>query len=198
MMSNQRIRISITVNGQVHELEVEPYVTLLELLRDRLDLTGTKKCCGEGECGACTVIMDGRAVNSCIILAAEADGADVLTIEGLSDGGRPSRLQQAFLDSGAVQCGFCTPGMIMAAHYLLINNPHPTEAEIREGLSGNLCRCTGYGRIVEAVQAAAGRPDAHDDDQAGKAAEDGTAAPSENSSTTASRPAGGSAPETAR
>ena len=153
-MSAQRIRISITVNGQRHELEVGPYETLLELLRSRLDLTGTKKCCGEGECGACTVIMNGRAVNSCIILAAETGGADVLTIEGLSKGGRPNRLQQAFLDSGAVQCGFCTPGMIMAAHYLLMNNPHPTEAEIREGLAGNLCRCTGYGRIVEAVQAA--------------------------------------------
>jgi carbon-monoxide dehydrogenase small subunit len=154
-MRSQRIRISITVNRESHQLEVEPYETLLELLRGRLELTGTKKCCGEGECGACTVIMDGRAVNSCIILAAEADGSDVLTIEGLSEGGRPNKLQQAFLDAGAVQCGFCTPGMIMAAHYLLMNNPHPTEEEIREGLSGNLCRCTGYGRIVAAVQAAA-------------------------------------------
>ena len=154
-MSGQRVCISITVNAERRQLEVDPYETLLELLRDRLDLTGTKKCCGEGECGACTVIMNGRAVNSCIILAAEADGADVLTIEGLSEGGRPNKLQQAFLDAGAVQCGFCTPGMIMAAHYLLMNNPHPTEEEIREGLSGNLCRCTGYGRIVEAVRAAA-------------------------------------------
>jgi carbon-monoxide dehydrogenase small subunit len=154
-MNSQSIRISITVNRERHELEVEPYQTLLELLRGRLGLTGTKKCCGEGECGACTVIMNGRAVNSCIILAAEADGSDVLTIEGLSEGGKPNELQKAFLDAGAVQCGFCTPGMIMAAHYLLMNNPHPTEAEIREGLSGNLCRCTGYGRIVEAVQAAA-------------------------------------------
>jgi carbon-monoxide dehydrogenase small subunit len=98
--------------------------------------------------------MDGRGVNSCIILAAEADGSDVLTIEGLAEEGKPSTLQQAFLDKGAVQCGFCTPGMIMAAHYLLMNNPHPTEQEIKEGLSGNLCRCTGYGKIVEAVQAA--------------------------------------------
>ena len=154
-MSERRIRISITVNGECRQAEVEPYETLLELLRDRLDLTGTKRCCGEGECGACSVIMDGRIVNSCIILAAEADGSDVLTIEGLSEDGKPSALQQAFLDSGAVQCGFCTPGMIMAAHYLLLDNPHPTEQEIREGLSGNLCRCTGYNRIIEAVQAAA-------------------------------------------
>jgi carbon-monoxide dehydrogenase small subunit len=147
--------IKVTVNGQPHRLEVEPHETLLEMLRGRLDLTGTKKCCGEGECGACTVILDGRAVNSCIILAAEVDGGEVLTIEGLAEEGKPGVLQQAFLDKGAVQCGFCTPGMIMAAHYLLANNPHPTEEEIREGLSGNLCRCTGYGKIVEAVQAAA-------------------------------------------
>ncbi len=154
-MSDRTIRISVTVNQQRREVEVEPCETLLEMLRGRLDLTGTKKCCGEGECGACTVIMDGRAVNSCIVLAAEADGSEVLTIEGLAAEGRANSLQQAFLDSGAVQCGFCTPGMIMAAHYLLLNNPHPTEEEIREGLSGNLCRCTGYGKIVEAVQAAA-------------------------------------------
>jgi len=154
-MSDRTIRISVTVNQQHRHVEVEPCETLLEMLRVRLDLTGTKKCCGEGECGACTVIMDGRAVNSCIVLAAETDGSEVLTIEGLAAEGRPNSLQQAFLDSGAVQCGFCTPGMIMAAHYLLLNNPHPTEEEIREGLSGNLCRCTGYGKIVEAVRAAA-------------------------------------------
>lgn len=157
-MSDRTIRISVTVNQQRREVEVEPCETLLEMLRGRLDLTGTKKCCGEGECGACTVIMDGRAVNSCIVLAAEADGSEVLTIEGLAAEGRANSLQQAFLDSGAVQCGFCTPGMIMAAHYLLLNNPHPSEEEIREGLSGNLCRCTGYGKIVEAVQAAAESP----------------------------------------
>jgi carbon-monoxide dehydrogenase small subunit len=154
-MSGNRIMIRVTVNGQPHRVEVEPHETLLEMLRGRLDLTGTKKCCGEGECGACTVILDGRLVNSCIILAAEADGGEVLTIEGLAAEGKPGVLQQAFLDKGAVQCGFCTPGMIMAAHYLLENNPHPTEEEIREGLSGNLCRCTGYGKIVEAVRAAA-------------------------------------------
>jgi len=154
-MSERKIAISITINGQHHQLEVEAHETLLDMLRNRLDLTGTKKCCSEGECGACTVIMDGRGVNSCIILAAEADGSEVLTIEGLAEEGRPSALQQAFLDKGAVQCGFCTPGMIMAAHCLLMNNPNPTEEEIKEGLSGNLCRCAGYTRIVEAVQAAA-------------------------------------------
>ena len=154
-MSENTITINVTVNGQSHRLEVEAHETLLEMLRGRLDLTGTKKCCGEGECGACTVILDSRAVNSCIILAAEADGSEVLTIEGLAEEGKPGALQQAFLDKGAVQCGFCTPGMIMAAHYLLADNPHPTEEEIREGLSGNLCRCTGYGKIVEAVKAAA-------------------------------------------
>ena len=154
-MPEQMIQISITVNGERHELEVAAHETLLQLLRDRLDLTGTKKCCGEGECGACTVILDGRGVNSCIILAAEADGSEVLTIEGLSEQGKPSALQAAFLDKGAVQCGFCTPGMIMAAHYLLMNNPNPTVDEIKEGLAGNLCRCTGYEKIVEAVRAAA-------------------------------------------
>jgi aerobic-type carbon monoxide dehydrogenase small subunit (CoxS/CutS family) len=154
-MAEDTLRISLTVNGRLRRLEVAPHETLLEALRDRLELTGTKKCCGEGECGACTVIVDGRAVDSCIILAAEVDGCEVLTIEGLAVDGKPGTLQQAFLDAGAVQCGFCTPGMIMAAHYLLTNNPHPTEEEIREGLSGNLCRCTGYRKIVEAVQAAA-------------------------------------------
>jgi carbon-monoxide dehydrogenase small subunit len=151
-MPEKTIHISITVNGKRHELEVEAHETLLQMLRDQLDLTGTKKCCGEGECGACNVIMDGRVVNSCIILAAEADGSEVLTIEGLSKEGKPSALQTAFLDKGAVQCGFCTPGMIMAAHYLLINNPNPTVDEIKEGLAGNLCRCTGYEKIVDAVR----------------------------------------------
>ena len=151
-MPEKTIQISITVNGERHELEVAAHETLLQLLRDQLDLIGTKKCCGEGECGACTVIMDGRSVNSCIILAAEADGSEVLTIEGLSEEGKPSALQTAFLDKGAVRCGFCTPGMIMAAHYLLMNNPNPTVDEIREGLAGNLCRCTGYKKIVEAVR----------------------------------------------
>jgi len=154
-MPEKKIQISITVNGERHDLEVAAHETLLQLLRDQLDLTGTKKCCGEGECGACTVIMDGHTVNSCIILAAEADGSEVLTIEGVSEKGKPSALQTAFLDKGAVQCGFCTPGMIMAAHYLLMNNPNPTVDEIKEGLAGNLCRCTGYKKIVEAVRTVA-------------------------------------------
>jgi len=129
---------------------------LLQVLRYDLGLTGSKKCCGEGECGACTVILDGRAVNSCLMLAAEADGSNIVTVEGLERDGQLSAVQRAFLDRGGVQCGFCTPGMIMAAEYLLMNNPHPSEEEIREGLSGNLCRCTGYQGIVEAVQEAAG------------------------------------------
>ena len=148
--------ISLTVNGEKQEHEVAAHETLLEFLRYGLNLSGSKKCCGEGECGACTVIMNGRCVNSCIILAIEADDSEILTIEGLSDDGQPNALQQAFLDKGAVQCGFCTPGMIMAAHYLLVTNSNPTEEEIREGLSGNLCRCTGYIKIIEAVQAANG------------------------------------------
>ena len=154
-MMNKPISISLTVNGERQNLTVESHETLLDVLRNRLELTGTKKCCGEGECGACTIILDGRAVNSCIILAAETDGSEVLTIEGLSKDGKPGVLQRSFLEAGAVQCGFCTPGMIMAAYYLLKNNPDPTEAEIKEGLSGNLCRCTGYEKIIEAVRMAA-------------------------------------------
>ncbi len=157
MADNITLTIHITVNGQSRTLEVDPSETLLSVLRDRLNLTGTKKCCGVGECGACTVVMNGLSVNSCIILAAEADGADVVTIEGLSESGSPGRIQQAFLDEGAVQCGFCTPGMVMSAHALLMKNPSPTVFEIKEGLSGNLCRCTGYARIIRAVQTAAGK-----------------------------------------
>jgi carbon-monoxide dehydrogenase small subunit len=122
-----------------------------------LNLTGTKECCAEGECGACTVLLNGRAVNSCLVLAVECDGEDVRTIEGLATGGRLDPLQQAFVASGAVQCGFCIPGMIVAARYLLSTNPHPSEQEVREGLSGNLCRCAGYSRIVSAVLMAAGQ-----------------------------------------
>jgi aerobic carbon-monoxide dehydrogenase small subunit len=154
-MPGQTMKISIIVNGRTCQPEVEAQETLLDMLRDRLALTGTKRGCGEGECGACTVILDGRCVNSCLILAAEADGCKILTIEGLANGGKPGVLQQAFLDTGAVQCGFCTPGMIMAAHSLLMVNPHPTEEQIKESLEGNLCRCTGYTRIIDAVKAAA-------------------------------------------
>lgn len=148
------IAIRMTVNGAERELEVAPNVSLLDFLRDRLRLTGTKECCDLGECGACTVLVDGRAVNSCLMLAVEAAAADIITIEGLAEAGRPNALQDAFLAKGAVQCGFCIPGQVMAAQYLLRRNPHPTLAEVREGLSGNLCRCGGYVQICEAVLAA--------------------------------------------
>lgn len=154
-MSTQMIPIALTVNGEIYRTETPAHLTLLELLRDTLNLTGSKRCCGEGECGACTAIMNGQAVNTCLILAAEADGADLITAEGLSASPSGARLQQAFLDEGAVQCGFCTPGMLVAARYLLMHNPRPTPDEVREGLSGNLCRCTGYARIVDAVIGAA-------------------------------------------
>lgn len=146
--------ITLTVNGTPRTLDVEAHRTLLEALRDQLNLTGTKECCAEGECGACTVLLKGRAVNACLVLAVECDGDDVVTIEGIAAGGRLDAVQQAFVDSGAVQCGFCIPGMIVAARYLLSTNPHPSEDEIKEGLAGNLCRCAGYSRIIAAVAVA--------------------------------------------
>jgi carbon-monoxide dehydrogenase small subunit len=149
------MKINIRVNDCLRELELETHRTLLETLRDQLHLTGTKECCSVGECGSCTVLLNDRAVNSCLILAVEADGGDVTTIEGLAGDGCRSVLQDAFVETGAVQCGFCIPGMIMAAEYLLRTNANPTEAEIKEGLVGNLCRCAGYSRIVEAVATAA-------------------------------------------
>jgi carbon-monoxide dehydrogenase small subunit len=148
------VRIRVTVNGSHRELDVEPNLTLLDFLRERIGLTGSKECCALGECGACTVLVGGRAVNSCLVLAVEADAAEITTIEGLAVDGRLSALQDAFLARGAVQCGFCIPGQVMAAQYLLQRNPHPTAAEVREGLSGNLCRCGGYVQICEAVLAA--------------------------------------------
>jgi aerobic carbon-monoxide dehydrogenase small subunit len=156
-MSAPPLRIHVTLNRRTVSLDVSSHQTLLEALRDQAGLTGTKECCSEGECGACTVLLNGRAVTSCLVLAAEADGAEVLTIEGLADGGTLDPLQEAFVACGAVQCGFCIPGMIMSAKYLLMTNPSPTIAEIREGLVGNLCRCGGYSRIIEAVAAAAGK-----------------------------------------
>lgn len=147
--------ITITVNGTPRTLDVEVHRTLLEALRDQLNLTGTKECCAEGECGACTVLLKGRAVNACLVLAVECDGDNVATIEGIGAGGDLDAVQQAFVDSGAVQCGFCIPGMIVAAKYLLSTNPRPSEHEIKEGLAGNLCRCGGYSRIISAVARAA-------------------------------------------
>ena len=147
--------IKVTVNGRPRMLDVAVHHSLLDVLRDDLALTGTKECCLVGECGACTVIVDGRPVDSCLILAVEADGAEISTVEGLAAEGRLSPLQQAFLDTGAVQCGFCIPGQLMSATALLAENPHPTVPEIQEGLAGNLCRCGGYLQIGEAVLAAA-------------------------------------------
>jgi carbon-monoxide dehydrogenase small subunit len=144
--------ISLTVNGKSYELAVETNQILVDLLRYELGLTGTKKGCGTGECGACTVIFNGKPVNACLILAVQANGAEILTIEGLKPPEGLHPLQQAFVEKGAIQCGFCTPGMILSASSLLKQNPKPTEAEIRTALSGNLCRCTGYQKIVEAVE----------------------------------------------
>ena len=143
------------VNGEPHELLVEPQWTLLETLRDTLRLTGTKEGCSNGNCGACTVMVDGRTACSCMMLAGEADDSEITTIEGIDERGRLSYVQQAFVDCGALQCGFCTPGLIISAEALLKSNPEPTEHEIRLHLAGNLCRCTGYDKIVRAVQDAA-------------------------------------------
>jgi carbon-monoxide dehydrogenase small subunit len=147
--------IQLTINGQAVEAAVEPNRTLLQFLREDLGLTGTKHGCGLGDCGACTVILDGRPVNSCLVLAIQANGSEVLTIEGLAENGKLHPIQQAFVDKGAIQCGFCTPGMILSAKALLDANPKPTEDDIRIALSGNLCRCTGYQKIVEAIGEAA-------------------------------------------
>jgi carbon-monoxide dehydrogenase small subunit len=147
-------RVSLTVNGAPRTIEVAAHRTLLDVVRDVFELTGTKECCACGECGACTVLLNGRAVVSCLILAAECDGADVVTIEGLARNGRLDPLQTTFIETGAVQCGFCIPGMIMAAKHLLQRRPHPTVPEIKEALVGNLCRCGGYSRIIDAVAAA--------------------------------------------
>ena len=147
--------LNLTVNGKPYQLSVLPWRTLLEVIREDLGLTGTKEGCGLGECGACTVLMDGRAVNSCLVLASEADGKQITTIEGLTQGDKLHPIQQAFVDHGGLQCGFCTPGMIMAAKALLDKNPTPTEEEVKRGIAGNLCRCTGYAKIIESIKAAA-------------------------------------------
>lgn len=153
-MENETIRL--TVNGEPFEAFVKHNSTLLDVLRNQLKLTGTKRGCDAGDCGACTVIMDGRPVNACLVLALKADGREITTIEGLSEGATKLHpIQEAFVEQGAIQCGFCTPGMIMSAKALLDRNAKPTDGEVRTGIAGNLCRCTGYVRIIEAVKAAA-------------------------------------------
>jgi carbon-monoxide dehydrogenase small subunit len=154
-MSSHAQSITMTVNGAERHASVPASMTLLDLVRSRFDLTGSKECCSEGECGACTMILDGEPVNSCLVLAVEADGSRVTTIEGLGEG-TLTRLQESFLSSGAVQCGFCIPGMVVAATALLEHRQDPTESEVREALAGNLCRCGGYTRITAAVLAASG------------------------------------------
>jgi len=147
--------IRFVLNGESTEIEIEPHLTLLQLLRDRVGLTGTKEGCGMGECGACTVLLDGKTVNSCIFPAMEVDEKSVTTIEGLTDAqGNLHPIQKAFIEYGAIQCGFCTPGMVLSAKALLDENPKPSEEEIRHGVAGNLCRCTGYLQIVQAIKAA--------------------------------------------
>lgn len=157
---SDELAITVTVNSVRRKVNVPASMTLLEMVRSRLGLTGSKECCSEGECGACTMIVDGLAVNACLILAVEADASVVTTIEGVGSGGL-THLQQSFLDAGAVQCGFCIPGMVVAATALLERVPEPTESDVREALSGNLCRCGGYARICDAVIRAA-RPETSD------------------------------------
>jgi carbon-monoxide dehydrogenase small subunit len=151
----QRITVTLTINGERRQVETAANQTLLYLLRDDLGLTGTKDGCREGECGACTVLLDGEPVNSCLVLAGQADGREVLTVEGLAHNGQLHAVQRAFVEAGAVQCGFCTPGVIMAAVALLSRDPKPSEHQVREALVGNLCRCTGYNKILDAVRLAA-------------------------------------------
>ncbi|MFP4021475.1 MAG: (2Fe-2S)-binding protein [Halanaerobium sp.] len=149
------MQIKLTVNGEERELEVTPYTRLLDLLREDLGLTGVKEGCGKGECGACTVIMNGELTASCLVPAPQADQAEILTVEGLGTKDNLHPIQESFVEAGAVQCGYCIPGMILAGKRLLDENPRPTEKEVRYGLSGNICRCTGYAKIIDAVMMAA-------------------------------------------
>ena len=149
-----KVNITLYINGDKYTIAVEPWRTLAEVLREDLNLIGTKIGCETGDCGACTVLINGKSVTSCMSLAVESDGKEITTIEGLSTGADMHPIQEAFVEQGAIQCGYCTPGMILSAKYLLDKNPNPTELQIRQALSGNLCRCTGYNRIVKAVIAA--------------------------------------------
>lgn len=149
------IQITLTVNDLVERVDVPHNMTLLQMIREKLSLTGTKNGCSAGECGACTVLMNGEPVNSCMVLAAECDGSTIVTVEGLAKSGKLTGLQEAIIKSGGVQCGFCTPGMLISAEALLKRNAHPSDGEIREAIVGNLCRCTGYVRIVDAIRTAA-------------------------------------------
>jgi carbon-monoxide dehydrogenase small subunit len=150
-------RVTLTINGETEQVDVPSNLTLLQMLRDKLAFTGTKNGCNAGECGACTVLLDGEPVNSCMVLAVECQGSQVVTVEGLAKDGVLDPVQQTIMDHGGVQCGFCTPGMLISARALLDRNPNPSEDDIREALVGNLCRCTGYLRIIDAVQDAAER-----------------------------------------
>jgi carbon-monoxide dehydrogenase small subunit len=150
--------MTFTINGEIYEDEINVRRTLLEVLRENFGLTGTKKGCNEGECGTCTVLLDGKPVASCIVLAVEAQGKSIETVEGLEQNGELHRLQQAFIEHGAFQCGFCTPGVLMAAKGLLNKNPKPSEEEVRRAIAGNLCRCTGYNKYVEAILDVAAKP----------------------------------------
>jgi len=152
---NQLVDINLKINGEDYKLNVKPNTLLLDLIRDEIGLTGTKRGCDTGECGACTVLIDGIAVNSCLVLAVEVGGKKITTIEGLSNNGKLHPIQEAFIEEGAVQCGFCTPGMILSAKALLDKNPTPTEEEIKVAIAGNLCRCTGYKKIIKAISSAA-------------------------------------------
>ena len=148
--------LKVTINGQFYEVPVSPNKTLLDFLREDLGMTGTKRGCNQGECGACTVLIDGKPVSSCMVLALDAQGKDILTIEGMETDGEFHPLQKAFIDHGAIQCGFCTSGMLLTAKHLLDENPSPTTEEIKEAISGNICRCTGYVKIVDAISSVAG------------------------------------------
>ena len=150
-----KVHVTFTVNGDPQEMLVQPWASLLDALRDELDLTGTKEGCGNGNCGACTIMLNGLAINSCCMLAVEAESQEVVTVEGLATDGVLDPIQEAFITHGALQCGFCTPGFLVSSRAFLNKNPHPTEGEIRLAIAGNLCRCTGYDKIVRAIQSVA-------------------------------------------